>query len=276
MAILAVSTAGTLVRLAPGSSPLGLAAWRLGIASVVLLPWLRPLGRRELWWTLGGSLLLALHFWSWFTSLGLTSVMRSTLLVCLTPIWAGVLEGFLLKKAPAPRFWVGIAVALCGVVAMVGMPGEGGVLGDALALLGGLLGAAYFTAGRVVRATVPIGSYAALSCLATTGWLVLLALGSGESLALGVDARWAALGLALGPQLLGHVGFNYAVGRLPAAIVAAVILLEPVGATAVAALVLREWPTAGEVAGGTVTMIGVGIAAWPGRVRFRSAPVPSA
>jgi len=261
VAIAAVSVAGTLVRLAPGASPVALAFWRVLLAAAVTLPFARRMSRHDVMLTVLGGLFLALHFWAWFASLGLTSVMRSTLLVCLTPIWAGVMEGVILRQAPGPRFWGGIAVAVSGVALMTGGLGEGGWTGDALALLGGVLGAAYFTTGRLVRARVTIWTYAPYSCLATAFWLGILSLGRGSSLALDGPGWWVALGLAAGPQLLGHAGFNYAVGRLPAAIVASVILLEPVGAAIVAALVLGEVPGPREIAGAAVTIAGVAVAA---------------
>ena len=66
--------------------------------------------------------------------------------------------------------------------------------------------------------------------------------------------------LALGPQLLGHIGLNYVVRFMPATIVAAALLLEPVGATALGAMVLDELPGWREVAGGVVVLAGVLIA----------------
>lgn len=265
VAIAAVSTAGTLVRLAPDVHALTLAFWRVLLVGVLLLPGVRPVGRREALLTAAGGLLLALHFWTWFLSLRETSVMRSTLLVCLTPIWAALLEWAWLGARPSVRFAGGIALALVGVGLLVsgGAGGGGGLRGDALAIAGGMLGAGYFTIGRVVRRTVPITAYGPMSGLATAGWLAILAAAQGAPLlGFSTSSWWAIAGLALGPQLLGHVGFNYAVGRLPAAVVAAVVLLEPVGATGVAALVLGEWPAPGDLVGAAVTLVGVLVAVW--------------
>lgn len=271
VAIAAVSTAGTLVRLAPDVPPLTLAFWRVTLVAILLAPGARRVSRRDLMLTALGGLFLALHFWSWFLSLGMTSVMRSTLLVCLTPVWCAVFEAIFFGTRPSPRFWVGIAVALAGVGWMVaggGGPGGGSLRGDVLAVIGGVLGAAYFTVGRGVRARVPITSYGPISCAVTAGWLALMALFSHSPLTGFAQGSWTIIAcLALGPQLLGHVGFNYAVGRMSAAIVAALILLEPVGASIVAAVVLRELPHASDIAGGLVTLLGVAVAVVPARVR---------
>lgn len=267
--ILAVSTAGTLVRFAPDAAPLTIAFWRVAIATLILLPGARPVARRDAWLTILGALFLALHFWTWFLSLRETTVMRSTLLVCLTPVWAAGFEWWFFRSPPQPRFWVGIAIALSGVGTMVAggnAAGTGGIWGDALAALGGILGAAYFTIGRGVRARVPISQYGPLSCGATAAWLGVLVVLTGSPLTgFAADSWLAILGLALGPQLLGHLGFNYAVGRLPAAVVAAVILLEPVGATAVAAVALGERPGILDGVGGAITLIGVAVAVMPWR-----------
>lgn len=267
--ILAVSTAGTLVRFAPDAPPLSIAFWRVTIATLILLPGARPVARRDAWLTLLGGLFLALHFWTWFLSLRETTVMRSTLLVCLTPVWAAGFEWWFFRSPPKPRFWVGITLALAGVGTMVAggnASGTGSARGDALAALGGLLGAAYFTIGRGVRARVPIAHYGPLSCGATAAWLGALVLLTGSPLTGFAAHSWLAIvGLALGPQLLGHLGFNYAVGRLPAAVVAAVILLEPVGATAVAALSLGEKPGLMDGIGGLITLVGVAVAVMPWR-----------
>ena len=261
VAIVAVSAAGVLVRLAPDAHPLVLAFWRTALVALVLAPAARRLPARDLLWIGLAGVLLALHFWAWFASLRLTTVMRSTVLVCLTPVWAGLGEALWLRSTPRPRYWAGVAVALAGVAGLAGAGGTADWHGDVLAVGGGLLSAAYLLIGRSVRPRVDIATYGAAVCGAAA--LALLALG----LALGVDflhhttPTWLAIaGMALGPQLIGHVGFNYAVRYVPAAIVGAVILLEPVGATALAAVILGELPRVTDLLGGAAILVGVGVA----------------
>jgi drug/metabolite transporter (DMT)-like permease len=268
-AIVAVSMAGTLVRLSPTTHPLVLAFWRVLFAGVALSPALRRLPGRDLLLTGLGSLFLALHFWTWFSSLHLTTVMRSTLLCCLAPVWCAGLEWAFLGVRPTLRFGAGVLVALAGVGVMVGAAKTGvvaSVAGDGWAILAGMLGAAYFTLGRDVRARVNISTYGAWSCLLGAAWLLLLATLTGTPLQPLEPRAWAvAVGLAVGPQLIGHLGFNYAVGHLSAAVVATVILLEPVAATAVAAALLDEKPGLTDILGGVVTLFGVGLAVLPAR-----------
>ena len=281
LSIAAISTAAILVRLVPDMHALGIALWRTAIAGVLLSPTLlrrgsvRPQGR-HLAWTIAAGLCLALHFWSWFASLQLTTVMRSTVLVCLTPLWAGILSWAVFKAPPSRRFWGGIAVALVGVTVMAlggdALAGRASWTGDLLALLGGILSGTYLTIGRAVRPHVDWGPYGAILCLNCALWLLIFAVLSGASLAIvGPNAIWVLLAMALGPQLLGHIGFAWAVRYVPATIVGAVILLEPVGATALGTVVLDEWPSARETLGAMVIVIGVFIATIPSRKSEASA-----
>jgi drug/metabolite transporter (DMT)-like permease len=267
LSVAAVSTAAVLVRLVPTMHPIAIALWRTAMVAVLLAPtWLsdapRPRGR-DRWWTLLAGLCLALHFWTWFTSLQHTTVMRSTVLVCLTPVWAGLLGWLVGQDRPSGRFWMGIAVAMVGVLAMSSAGAGGGtsLLGDGLALLGGVLSGAYLVIGRRVRQRAGIGPYGAAVCGLCALWLYLAAAGSGASLT-PPDAKawWILVAMALGPQLMGHVGFNYSVRYVSAAVVGTLILLEPVGATILAILVLDEWPTLIEVLGAGGIVLGVGVA----------------
>ena len=265
LAVTAISTAAVLVRLAPDVSPVAAALWRTAAVGLLLSPTLigakLKLKRWDSLLIILSGLLLALHFWTWFASLSHTTVMRSTVLVCLTPIWAGLLEWGLLKQAPDRRYWGGVVLALLGVVAMSGASLEGiSFLGDGLALLGGVLSASYLLVGRVVRPRVPIGPYGSLICLSCAAWLLPAAFLTGSSLTGFAMTSWFVLaGMALGPQLLGHIGLNYAVRYVPAATVAALLLLEPVGASMLGALLLAEFPTMQEIFGGVLILAGVGV-----------------
>ena len=270
LSIIAISTAAVLVRLVPEMHPIAIAFWRTAIVAGLLGPtWtmsnnVRPNGRQS-WWTILAGLCLALHFWTWFSSLQMTSVVRSTVLVCLTPVWAGLLAWIVFSEPPKRRFWAGIAGAMVGVCCMAFGESGGGAdsqwQGDALALAGGMLSASYLTIGRAVRPHVDWGPYGALVCGSCAGWLCVFAAMTGAPLGVvGPNAWWVMAAMALGPQFLGHIGFTYVVRFIPAYIVGAVILLEPVGATALGAVVLDEWPSWLEVIGAIVIVIALMVA----------------
>ncbi|MCB9762310.1 MAG: DMT family transporter [Alphaproteobacteria bacterium] len=266
LAIVAISASAILVRLIPDVHPVTIAFWRTATVAVLLSPFLRRVSARDLALVVGAGACLALHFWAWFASIHHTSVMRSTVLVCLTPIWTGVLEGLLLGHRPGRRFWPGIGLAVGGVMVMIGFtPGQGSLLGDGLATLGGVLSSLYFLVGRSVRQRVQFAAYGAMVCGAAALWLLPVAM-LVEAPLVGLPiASWAVIGgIILGPQLIGHVGLNYSIRYVPASLIAALIVLEPVGATALAAFVLGEVPGLREVAGAAIVLIGVFIAAREG------------
>jgi len=112
-----------------------------------------------------------------------------------------------------------------------------------------------------VRPHVDWGPYGAVLCASCALWLLLFGSLAGASMDMtGAHALWVILAMALGPQLLGHIGFTWAIRYVPATIVGAVILLEPVGATVLGVIVLDEWPQAIEAAGAVVIAAGVYLA----------------
>jgi len=266
LGLLSISAAAILVRLAGDTHPVAVGLWRSLAAGLLLAPWIRRISARDACLVLLAGACLAAHFWSWFSSLQHTSVMRSTVLVTLAPVWAGLLEWRLLHAPPPRRFWLGLALAIPGVVAMSGAGGAGGLYGDALALLGGVFGACYYVTGRSVRQRVGIGTYGPLFCLAAALWLLPAALVTGAPLwGFEPGTWWVLAALAVGPQLLGHVGFNYAMRYVSASFVAGLTLLEPVGATLLAVAVFSEVPGPAAAAGGAVTVAGVLVATVPYR-----------
>jgi len=259
VALLAVSSAGVLVRSADGADPLAIALWRTTIVATLLLPAARPIGRRDAALVALAGVCLAAHFVTWFASLATISVMRSTVLVCLGPLWTGLMEWAFYRERPRRAYWVGLAVAVPGVALLAGTDGSPASLaGDGLATVGGMLSAAYLVIGRSVRARVGIGTYAPLVCVAAALSLLPIVVATGTSVVGFPAATWAAIvGLALGPQMLGHNGYNYALRYMSAATVSTVVLLEPVGATLLAAAFLGEVPGPLAVVGGTLAIGGV-------------------
>ncbi len=278
LALLGVSLSGPLVRLSH-AHPLAIAAWRLGfsllgIAVALLLTgqwrqW-RRITRRELAIALGAGTMLALHFWSWNSSVALTSVAASVVLVNTQPVVVALLSAFWLHEAPSRRQWIGIGIAMLGalIVAYPHLAGDaldGGahpraLLGDLLALGGALTAAIYFVAGRRLRATLDLWAYVGL--VYGTCFLVLLVLAvlAGAPLAPQPPRELAIFAaLALGPMLLGHTGLNWALKHAPAYVVNLTLLGEPVGATLIAAMLpsIREVPGPFTLVGGGIVLGGI-------------------
>lgn len=265
LAVLGISSSAVLVR-GMEALPLAIAAWRTLGAALVLSPTLRRglpgLGGRDaLAIGLAGAL-LGLHFWAWFASVQATTVLRATVLVCLTPVWSALLEWALDGTRPRATYGLGLLVALPGVLLLGGADErQATVGGDGLALLAGVLWSMYMRVGREVRQRVDTGPYMALACASAAAVLFPLAVASGAPLTGFPATTWGLVGLAvLLPQLVGHQGFAYALKWVPASTVAAVTLLEPVGATLLAAAVLAEVPGPAAIAGAALVLGGIALA----------------
>jgi drug/metabolite transporter (DMT)-like permease len=267
-AVLGISSSAVLVR-GMDAAPLAVAAWRTTGAALLLSPaWvpaLPRLDRRTAVLSLAAGLALGLHFAVWFESLQRTTVLRSTLLVCTTPVWAGLMDAALARRAPPGRFLAGVGLALVGVAVMAGVGGGSGAAsadGDALAVLGAVLAATYLRCSQEVRQVLGAGATMGVVCACASAATWCAAIGSGAPMSGYPTTTWALLVAAvLGPQLVGHQGFTWAVRWLPARVVATVILLEPVGAALLAAIFLGEVPPWQAWLGAVAVLAGVGWAA---------------
>ena len=275
-AIIGISFAAPLIRLSH-AHPLAIAIWRLIFSMPIVLGMLalsgtwrqwKGLHRRDIGIALGAGFMLAMHFWSWNTSVRLTSVAASVVLVNLMPVIVAVLSVVWLSEVPTRLQRAGIAVAMLGAV-LVALPdlwatdvlaGRNPLLGDLLAILGAVAAALYYLAGRRLRQQLDLWPYVALvytACLITMLGVAVLA-----DVPLGGQPRreYAIFaGLALGPMMLGHTGLNWVLKYLPAYVVSVAILGEPIGATLLAAILpgIREIPSLWTIGAGAVIILGV-------------------
>jgi drug/metabolite transporter (DMT)-like permease len=249
IALLAVSTSGPLIA-ATAVPALAIAFWRNAMAAVVLAPVvllrrraeLRRLDRRERGLALLAGLLLALHFATWIPALSYTSVASATALVATQPVWSAVISR--LRGEPVARqVWIGIGVAMAGALLLTGadlqVSGKA-LLGDALAVVGGIFAAGYMTAGSEVRRSVSTTTYTAL-CYSTTALLLLgVCLVARQDLTGYQDVDWVKLvALTAGAQLLGHSLFNVVLKTTSPTVVSLSILFEIPGAAVIAALFVK-------------------------------------
>lgn len=279
LAVFAISTAALLILLADGFPPLVIAAGRVVITALGLfiigrrgLPGLRRAlveHRRLRWDILLAAALLALHFATWIASLSLTTVLRSMSLVAMQPIFAGLLGRFVGDRVSA-RLYVGAGIALCGTAVLAGPAvlesSEASLWGDILAVVGGFAAAAYLAVGRSVRGRVELTGYLATVHLLAGAmlWTVVVVVhGTGVApwLDWNVDlqAVLAVVGLGLVPGILGHGVLNWAVRHVPVHVVSLVILIEPLSATALVAVVLGTDITALDALGAAILLAGVGV-----------------
>lgn len=279
-AVLIVSSAAILIRIAQHDhvSSLTIAAWRLGIAALVLWPlvWarhggeVRAMHRRE--WLLGiaAGLFLALHFAAWITSLAYTSVASSTALVTTNPVWIALVSWLVFREKLGGWLLIGIASAIGGSALIfisdaniaAATAGSNALLGNALAVAGSVTVCGYLLLGRRLRKSVPLVPYIWLVYTSAAVALMLTAALSGAVLTGFSATAWACLiGLALGPQLLGHSAFNWALKHVSATFIAITILGEPIGSALLAWLIFGEQFAPMQLAGFSLLLTGIYLAA---------------
>ena len=275
--ILAISSGAILIRMAQGAGApsLAIAFWRTMLSALIVLPFMVIRKRVEIKtlpgpsWLLAmlSGLLLGIHFATWISSLALTSIISSTVLVATVPIWVALASPIVLKEPISRGVKQGIALAVVGTIVISlsalteSSRGSNPLLGNALALTGGIAAAGYLLIGRLLRPHLSLLSYTTIVYGMAGLTLLLFNLASGTAL-LGYAPQVLALFVAIAvfPQLIGHSSLNWALSFLPAAYVAIVAVSEPVGATILAMIIFREFPGPLVVLGSGIILAGVFLA----------------
>jgi drug/metabolite transporter (DMT)-like permease len=275
--IAAVSSASILIRFAQSERvpSLVIAAARLTLATLILVPLAltrshdeyRRLTRGDQRLAVLSGIFLALHFAMWITSLEYTTVASSTVIVSSSPLFVAVASWLILREKISHEIAIGLIVALVGGV-IVGLTDTGGttrnaLLGDTLALGGAITVAGYLLIGRRLRAKLSIVPYTAAVYGTAAVIMLLIVAVAGQSFTgyQPVAYVWLVL-LALGPQLIGHSSFNWALAHLPTTFVAVATLGEPIGSTVLAYIILSETPSPLKLVGAALILAGIVIAAY--------------
>lgn len=264
--IVAISFASIFIRIAE-APPLVIATYRLIIASAVLLPFavrkLRALklSQRDVKLIILSSIFLAIHFGLWITSLSLTTIASSVVLVTSHPAFVALISYFLWKEKPSKATLSEIALAMIGIFLVnyrgfsVGLKS---LMGNIMALVGGLAAGLYLIIGRELRARIDALSYLTI-IYSFSGMILLFTSLFARHSFLGYSAQTYVMFFLLGlvPQLIGHSCLNIAVRALPVTLVSVSILGEPMGATLLAIFFLKEIPKTLEICGGLLIIFGI-------------------
>ena len=247
LSLLSIAFGSILVRLSQEAPSLVIAFFRMGWASVILLPFYiadRPAKRSATGgWVLIAGLALGLHFGFWVSSLRYTSVAVSVLLVNTSPILVVLLSYFAFREKPTAIGLLGIGLAFLGsgLLFLNELTQMGSWKGSLLAMAGAAALAVYLVAGRRIRRRVGLLGYVyptyliAATLLGSLVWLLDLPL-SGW----GWRTHLFLFLLGLIPQCLGHTSYNWALKYLSATLISTLALAEPVLATLLAYWILNE------------------------------------
>lgn len=245
-----------LIRFADDAPGIAIAVWRTVIATALLAPFavrrvgpvVRRMSRREKTLIVASGVFLGIHFITWIESLYYTSVASASVLVTSSPIFIAILGYLFLNERLTRQTAIAIVLAISGSVLLswgdyndAQMPNA--LLGNGLAFFAALLVSFYLIIGRYVRRRVSWLAYVfplyfVVACTTLVGAWVLDVPLFGYS--------WSFYGfcalMAIGPQIIGHGSFNYALGYLSAVLLGLLTLTEPVIASVLAYLIFGEVP----------------------------------
>lgn len=266
-AVVSLGFSAILVRLAgaPGSVS---AFYRVGLAAAVMaLPALRrvkresPLPRRGLWLAVLAGLFFAADLGTWSTAVMVGNAANVTLLANTAPIWVGLGALALFRERLGRVFWAGLLLATLGAAVVLGgdyltHPALG--FGDLLGLVASFFYAAFFLATQ--RAREGLSSIAAwwVSTATSAAGLLAASVLLGNALTGYPAATYLyLLAAALFTQVGGYIAVSYALGRLPASVVAPTLLGQPVLTALLGVPLLGEGLDWVQVLGGVMVLAGV-------------------
>lgn len=265
--ILALSLTAMFVRWADAPATIT-SFYRLLISSLLLLPifvWRNLINnkvtRQNLIFPVLGGLFTAFDLAFWNTSVLYTTASNATLLGNTAPIWVALVTMFLFRHKLPKGFWLGLALALGGAALVLGNdfflhPRLG--LGDLMAITAGFFYAGYLLSTQRGRESLDPLSYITIMVISASLFTLIINLVLGHQFSGYSQQSWLVfILLALVSQILGYMSVSYALGHLPASIVAPTMIGQPILTTLLAIPLLGELPLPVQLVGGLVTLAGI-------------------
>ncbi len=281
-----IAFSGILVRLAdvaPATAAVFRCLYALPIL-VALATWerrrygARPAASRRLAFIAGAF--FAVDLVLWHHAIDAVGAGLATVLGNLQVLVVGLAAWALLSERPSRSLFVALPVMLSGVVLVSGIIGDGAYGRDPAAgvLFGVATSAAYAAFLLVLRqGASDLRRVAGPLCDATATAAVVAAVLGAASGEVDLVPSWPAHGwlalLALTSQVAGWLLISVSLPRLPAVMTSALLLLQPVGALGLAAVLLAETPSLGQLAGAALILAGV-VVATAHRRGGRAVPTP--
>jgi drug/metabolite transporter (DMT)-like permease len=264
-----MGTSAIFVRWADAPGPIT-AFYRVFLATVILSPFFLQhclikkkctLSKGILLMPILGGLFTAFDLALWNTSLFYTTAGNATLLVNTNPLWVALGAWLIFREKLSKDFWIGLAIALLGAALVVG--GDFLVhtrlgIGDLIAISAGLFYAGYFLVTQRGRADFHPITYIWIIGLSASIGLALINLTLGNSLVGYTSQTWRVFWTtALVSQVIGYVAVSYALGHLPASVVAPTMIGQPIMTTLFAIPLLGEIPLPMQIIGGLTALVGI-------------------
>ena len=281
-----IASSGVLVRLA-ATTPVTVAVYRclyalplLGLITVLERRRVGPLPARSrtLAWVAGVFFAIDLIFWH--HAIAAVGAGLATVLGNLQVLLVAFAAWGLLGERPHRSLFAALPLVLAGVVLISGVIGNeaygedptlGVVFGIATSVAySGFILVLRQGSGDLRRVAGPLFHATAASALVAAAYGIAF---GGMEWNPGWPSHGWLLALALTAQVAGWLLISRSLPRLPAAVTSVVLLLQPVGAVALAAVTLGERPGWGQLAGAALILTGV-VLATAGRSRSSAEPEP--
>lgn len=265
--VLALSFSAMFVRWADAPGPIT-ALYRMFFSIFLLLPFFIPrttsnpaTKTRVIIFPLLAGVFTALDLALWNTSLSYTTAANATLLGNTAPLWVALGTWLIFKRHLNAAFWRGLAITLLGAALILGTdfilhPRLG--IGDIMAIFTGLFYGIYYLfteKSRLYFGSVSHIFFVGIGASITL-FIVNFAL---QNPLTGYDLRtWGVfISSALVSQLIGYMALAYALGHLPASVVAPTMIMQPVATAILAIPLLNEIPNIWQAVGGTIALSGI-------------------
>jgi len=242
--------------------------YRIFIAWLFLLPYCifnnkLKITRRALIITLTGGLVFGADIAMWNISLLKISATISTLLANLAPVWVGLMSYIFLKKSSGILFWIGTAVAIAGMIILVGyqsvmhMEFNAGIL---YAIAASVLYAIYIVITKGILPQVGTVTFMFYNMLGAAVFLFAVAMFRNDALAGFDTGTWLCFaGMGLLCQLIGWLTINHSLRTLDSTRVSIALLGQTVIAAFLAMGLLNEKLHLKEIIGSVIVLIGIAV-----------------
>jgi drug/metabolite transporter (DMT)-like permease len=257
-----------LVKWAPVSG-LTSAFYRMFIGLICLLPYLAvrkqfEIPPRDLWLPIAlCGILFGTDIAVWNLSIHYSNATQATLLTNLSPIWVGIASFLFLSDKPGRAFWIGTAVAITGMVILLGletfteMHFDKGFL---LAIASGILYASYMIVSKMVLNKIKILPFITLSMAVSSVYLLIICLIFDQPLWNFTGTIWSVfLVQGIICQLLGWLALSYSVQKMDAQRVSLSLLSQAIVTGCMAWALIGEPISLKTILGGLIILLGIGI-----------------
>jgi len=265
--ISALSLSAMFVRWAEAPGPMT-GFYRLLISTFLLTPLflrqqkqLAPIDKKYLYFPLVGGLLTAFDFAFWNSSLKFTTAANATLLGNTAPLWVALAALLIFREKLKGIFWVGLILALTGAALVMGSdflthPTLG--LGDIMASTAAIFYAAYQLVTQRGRVHIDPFRYTWLVGVSATIGMLIINLVLGNPFTGFSTQTWVIFFVtAIVSQMIGYLAITYALGHLPAFVVAPTMIGQPILTAILAIPLLNEIPATIQWIGGGIALAGI-------------------